>query len=427
MAQKITETTTKKAAENGIIWDTDIPGFGLRVNAGKRGITRAFILNYRIHGRERRYTIGKFPAWSAQAARDKAKVLRRQVDTGTDPLAERQAADAASTVAEVWQHYEEIHLPTKRASSRKEDRAIWERNIKPEFGRRKAHTITRTDVAALHRKIAATAPTQANRVLSLVSKLFNFAKVDMSLPIDNPAKGVRRTLEEPRERFLSDEEYKRLLETLAEFPYMQAQKLPKAEWHEQDGRVVKSRLVRRERPEAALVQSASIIRLIMLTGCRKHEALSATWDQLDLKAGIWTKPSAHTKQKKAHRVPLSKAALMLLAKIRERTGKSKCLFPGIKPGTHQGDVKSAWETIRTRAGIPDVRIHDLRHQFASVLVSSGQSLPVIGRLLGHTQAQTTERYAHLFDDPLRKATDAAGAILSGQPAAEVVDIREVRK
>jgi len=168
-------------------------------------------------------------------------------------------------------------------------------------------------------------------------------------------------------------------------------------------------------------RAANAVRLLLLTGARRGEVLAATWEQFDLAAGVWTKPSAHTKQKRAHRVPLSAPALALLLTMRaeaEAAGHgSPHLFPGDAPGKPLGDIKNFWGSVCRRAGVAGVRLHDLRHQYASMLASAGLSLPIIGRLLGHTQAQTTARYAHLFDDPLRQATERVGALIEGAGGA----------
>ena len=207
---------------------------------------------------------------------------------------------------------------------------------------------------------------------------------------DNPARGIEKYLEEKRERYLSQDELARLTAALAEYPNQTA---------------------------------ANAIRLLLLTGARKGEALSATWGQLDLEAGVWTKPSAHTKQKKLHRVPLSAPAMQLLSEMKSNAA-SDHVFTGRAPGEPLQDIKGAWETIRKAANIEDVRVHDLRHTYASILASAGLSLPIIGALLGHTQPSTTARYAHLYDDPLRKATETVGAIVAGQKPAEIVPLRK---
>jgi integrase len=183
---------------------------------------------------------------------------------------------------------------------------------------------------------------------------------------------LHRNPEPKRTRYLSGEELQRLTAVLADHPNR---------------------------------QSANVIRLLLLTGARRGELLNATWDQFDLEGGIWIKPSAHTKQKKEHRVPLSAAAKQLLCDMKAETSESSYVFPGRVPGEPLREIKSFWAGVCRRAGLEDFRIHDLRHTYASILASAGLSLPVIGALLGHTQPNTTARYSHLFDDPLRDATE----------------------
>ena len=144
------------------------------------------------------------------------------------------------------------------------------------------------------------------------------------------------------------------------------------------------------------------------------EVLAATWSQFDLHIGVWTKPSSHTKTKKVHRVPLSGPAIQLLGAMKEAAGRSLYLFPSPRGDGHLGDIKKSWASVCQAAGITDAHVHDLRHSFAATLASGGQSLPVIGALLGHTQAQTTQRYSHLVDEALRDATEKAGRVITRQ-------------
>jgi integrase len=166
---------------------------------------------------------------------------------------------------------------------------------------------------------------------------------------------------------------------------------------------------------------ADIIRLLLLTGCRRGEALSATWDQFNLATGVWSKPPSSTKQQRHHEVPLSAPARELLARRRKQADGSPYVFPG--PTGHRKVLKQHWARILKAAGITGLRIHDLRHSFASSLVGAGFSLPVIGALLGHSQPSTTARYAHLARDPLREAVERHGAIVASAPSAEVKPLR----
>jgi integrase len=172
--------------------------------------------------------------------------------------------------------------------------------------------------------------------------------------------------------------------------------------------------------------AADCIKLVMLTGCRPNEAMKAEWTEFGAEPGYWIKPSAHTKQRRVHKLPLSPAALELIARLRERRKGSKWLFPGDRPGEHLAAVWYCWARVRERAELStDARIYDLRHTFASVGAGGGLSLPIIGRLLGHTQPGTTQRYAHLADDPLRQAAEKITTVITGagKAGAKVVPIK----
>jgi integrase len=338
-------------------------------------------LNYRSRGVERRLTIGSFPDWPVSPAREEAKRLKRIVDQGGDPLLVRREDQAAPAVADLIERYRAEHaVRKKRERSRLEDESLIRQWIAPELGNRKVADVRRADIEKLRHKITDHGtPVRANRVLILLSKMFTLS-VGWELRGDNPVKGVERNHEEPRSRFLTGAEMQRLATALAGLRNQRA---------------------------------ANAIRLLLLTGARRMEALAATWDQFDLdEAGVWTKPSSHTKTKKVHRVPLSAPARTLLADMKSAAGRSPYLFPG-RDGGHLGDIKKSWATVCAAAGLTGVNVHDLRHSYAAALASGGQSLPIIGALLGHTQASTTQRYAHLLDDPLRAATEKAGAAITG--------------
>ena len=424
MPKRATERLTDRAVRllplpcksAAITYDADMPGFGERVTANG---ARAFVLNYSIAGHERRMTIGQYPTWSTTAARDQARLLRRMVDSGIDPMAERETQDAAlaalrsaPTVSELFARYDAEHLPKKAPRAAADDRSMWRNIILPRIGSKKVDAVTYDDIDALHAEITKTAPVRANRVVEVVRKAFKMA-IRWGWRRDDPTTGVHRNQEQKRARYLSPTEVVKLSETLAAHPQR---------------------------------SSANAIKLLLLTGARRGEVLGAQWNMFDLGDGVWVKPSAHTKQRKEHRVPLSKAAVMVLAEILEcaraealKTGNS--ISPYIFPGRNGGpltDIKRTWLSVcrdaglsekveqRIRAGKPastiqgepaitwrtTARLHDLRHTYASILASDGTSLPIIGALLGHTQPQTTARYAHLHDDPLRAATERVGAAVT---------------
>jgi integrase len=417
-----------------ITYDADIPGFGIRVTAND---VRSFILNYVVNGRERRMTIGRFPTWSATAAREEARALRRKIDAKVDPLEERQAEQdaaeavrAAPTMHDLFERYAGEHLPRKTSRAAADDRSMWEKIVLPRLGAMKVAAVKPADIDALHREVSSTRPVRANRMIEVVRKAFNLA-IRWGWRSDNPASGVHRNHEEKRARYLSPAEILKLCEALAVHP---------------------------ER------SSASAILLLLLTGARRGEVLTARWNMFDLELGVWVKPSAHTKQREEHRVPLSAPAIRLLNAIKARrpkeTGKnpedvavgSPYVFPGAD-GRPLTDVKRTWLAVCRLAGLAEqtekrtgdgklvktddnkpvmtwrttVRIHDLRHTYASVLASQGLSLPIIGALLGHTQPQTTARYAHLLDDPLRAATERVGALVTANQGTAPTGFREGEK
>jgi integrase len=381
MTERLTDRMIAKlplpGTGNRIHFDSEIGGFGVRITAAG---ARAFVLCYRNRaGRQRRYTIGSLPEWTVSAARAEAKELKRQIDQGNDPLSERIADREAPTMAELCQRFIDEHLPKRRPSTRTNYAAAIRNVILPKLGALKVADITFADVDTLHRKITKDGvPVQANRILAQLSKMFSLA-IKWGWRTDSPCRGVEFNHEEKRERYLSPEELSRLGETLDKF-------------HDK--------------------QAAAVIALLLLTGSRVGEVLTMRWQDLDLNAGIWTKPSAHTKQKRTHRLPLSEPARTLLAKLVTNGNDTGYVFPGISRTGHRYEIKEAWKEICTSADIRNARIHDLRHTHASILVSAGYSLPIVGHLLGHTQPATTARYAHLADDPLRLATEKAGAIIT---------------
>jgi integrase len=388
MAHKITDKIVKSAPA-GLVWDGDVKGFGVKVYPAG---SRSFILNYRrkSDGRERRWTIGSFPDWGTGAAREEAKRLKRLIDGGADPVGEHQSNRAAPTVNDLLDRFDEEYLPRKRASTQRTYRNQITSAIRPKLGRLRVANVTFADIDALHRGLSGT-PYRANRVVALVSRIFTMA-VKWQMRADNPCKGIERNQEHKRRRYLTADELARLTAALA--------------GHQDQ-------------------QAANIVRMLLLTGARVGETVAARWDQIDLENGIWTKPGASTKQKTDHSIPLSAPARQLLAELHKGRDESGYLFPG-RLG-HRRIIKDSWATICKAASIEGLRVHDLRHSFASTLAGAGFSLPVIGALLGHTQPSTTARYAHLQDDPLRKATERAGAILSGQPSAEVVPLKGNRR
>lgn len=351
-------------------WDEDMHGFGLRV---KPSGVKSYLVQYRQNGRSRRMTLGRHGVLTAEEARKLAKKQLGSVAHGQDPAEERQTRRKAPTIKDLCDDYMERHaLPNKRPVSVRDDRSMIEGVILPKLSAKKAEDVTRRDIETLLHRMKDT-PYRANRVRSLLSKMFSLATA-WGWRDDNPVLGIEKFQEQKRDRWLSEEELNRLGAILDQHPNR---------------------------------KNVMIIRLLILTGARKNEVLKATWDQFDLDRGVWTKPAHTTKQKRTEHVPLSEAATHLLVDWKvQMAGTGDYLFPGKVPGKPVYCIKAFWKEVCTAANLKDVRLHDLRHTYASHLVSNGVSLPIVGKLLGHTQPQTTQRYAHLADDPLREATNA---------------------
>ena len=314
LSDKLAKAATSEGKAQRIIYDGGkraVRGFGLRVTAAG---AKAFVLTYwNAEGRQRRYTIGTYPLpYSVEAARKKAGQLKRQIHNGQDPLEKRTATRTAPTVADLCDRYIEDHLPRKRPASQAEDKSMIARVLKPKLGARKVAAVTHAEVDKLHRDLKTT-PYRANRVLALVSKMFNLA-IRWDWRPDNPAQGVERYSEAKRVRYLTADELKRLTAALETYPNQRA-----GEVRERRGHNVKPETVANARRNAQT--ACDVVRLLLLTGCRRGEALGATWDQLNLESGVWTKPGATTKQKTAHIAPLGEAAVALLKRIHDEAPK----------------------------------------------------------------------------------------------------------
>jgi integrase len=379
IAEKLSKTVVeriKAADQDVVVWDNTLPGFGVRV---KPSGVRSYIIQYRNRNTStsRRLTIGQHgPLLTLDQAKKQARAMLADAMRGEDPVEIRKTARRAPSIADLAVDYLERHaVPKKRPKSVRDDRAMLDNIILPKLGAKKVDAIGRRDVEAIQVGMK-DRPYQANRVLSLLSKMFNLA-IEWKWRPDNPAKGIERYQEQKRERWLSDEELRHLCAVLDEHPNTRA---------------------------------ANAVRLQLLTGARLGEVLTSRKEDFDLHRGIWTKPSHQTKQKRTEHLPLSAQALILVTSIIETSDAgSPFLFPGNKPGQPLREIKKFWSAVMRKAGIANYRRHDNRHTYASHLVSSGLSLEIVGRLLGHTTTTTTKRYAHLADDPLRAAADRFGS------------------
>ncbi len=358
-------------------WDDVVSGFGMRLYpSGKK----AFVVAYRVLGRKRIMVLGRYGVLTLDQARTRARKVLAQASEGLDPSRDRQALLKAPTVVDLATRFLADHGPKKKASSIRNDQRMWKQNILPRLGQRKVVDVTRSDIDRLHSQMRKT-PYAANRVLALLSKAFNLAEVWGWRPApSNPCRHVKPYKEEKRERYLSPAEISRLGVVLEE--------------------------VEHERVELPGVATA--IRLLLLTGCRLNEILSLRWQDVDFESGCLRLADSKTGKRL---VLLSGGALELLAAT-ERVEGNPYVVPGKREGQHLVNLSKPWRRIRERAGFDDVRLHDLRHTFGSFGAGAGLSLPLIGKMLGHSQPATTARYAHLANDPLRRAVELVGSEIS---------------
>jgi len=372
MTTKLTKGEIDRATYQGgeagnawdVRWDSLLPGFGVRIYPSGR---KAFILRYRAHGAKRLLTLGTYGVLTLDQARNLARQRLGEVIGGEDPLERKRKAAQGETMKALCEAYLERHASRKR-SARDDQRRIGQ-HLLPAWGQRKVDSITQADVAALHSRIGEKHRYEANRTVALLGKMFALARRWGFLPetVANPARGIDKFKEQKRNRWVTPEELPRLATAIAQHPnlYIRA-----ALW------------------------------LYLLMGVRREELLRAQWADVDF-ARCELRLS-ETKAGRTHYVPLSAPAMALLSRL-PRQEENPYLLPGQKPGQHLVNVSKSWKTIRTAAGVDDVRIHDLRRTVGSWLAQAGSSLPLIGRVLNHTDPKTTAIYARLGDDPARQA------------------------
>lgn len=404
-----------------VLWDDDPKGLGLRIYPSGR---KAFIVSYRdSRGAKRLASIGDYGVFTLDQARDQARAMLVQAETGADALAIRKTNRAAPTFDDLTKEYLKRHASTKRTGKADERRLAL--HVLPIWKTRKIMDVTRQDVAALIHKLGTTAakpkettkpsaarkakrrpatagkrkgrPYEANRLLALLSVMFNKAHSYGLLPAGhpNPCEGVDRFKEEKRERWVSSAELPELAKAIDKEPDPYAR--------------------------AALW-------LYLLTGCRKSELLGAKWRDVDKDRKVLRLPT--TKAGRSHEIPLSAPAMAMIEALPVQEG-NPYVFPGRKEGGHLESIRGPWDRVRIAAGVGDVRLHDLRRTVGSWLAQSGNSLHLIGRVLNHSNTATTAVYARFAQDHVRDALEAHAAELLGVAGklqgAEIVDMAEARK
>jgi len=406
--RRITKFLVDRLKSGCTVWDDDCRGFGVR----RQVRDASYVLKVRIHGRQRFLTIGKHGApWTPETARMRARRLLGEIAEGKDPAAVREAQRAVLNFKEFSDRYlTEYAIPRKKARSVEEDRRNLRLHIWPELAKRRLTDITDSDIAGLHAK-AKSRPANANRCLALLSHIFNIAEKWRERPRGtNPCVHIDKYPERTRERMLSTEELTRLGDALR----------LAAIGYPDDFRVM-GRAISRRSPEDW--RAIALIRLLIFTGTRLQEVVTMRWAEIDTTRGIARLLDSKTGAKN---VFLPAPALEVLSRL-PRIDSNPFVLPGDRVGQHFNGPQKAWQRIRALAKLDDVRIQDLRHAHASIAVAGGESLYIVGKMLGHSQAVTTQRYAHLSIDPVLAAADRTAqriaAAMDKQHPASIVPTR----
>lgn len=421
----------KPAAVEYFSWDRDLKGFGVRVQPTGE---KSYVAKYRAgSGRKaptRRVTLGAVGMLTPDEARKLAKLALGSVARGNDPAADKAAERRAATLKELADVFLSEHVEAKRKpATASHYRDILQRIVLPELGTRQGQKVTTADLARLHVRMKKR-PYQANRMLAVVGSLYAFAGKRKLVPVGfNPARGIDKYPEKGRERFLSADELGRLGDAIRE---AETVGLP---WTVDEMKPTAKHAPKETKRRTVIDPfAAAAIRLLILTGARLREILKLEWQHVDFERGMLLLPDSKTGAKS---IILNAPAVTVLARLK-RVGAH--VIAGRSAGTDnekpRADLNKPWRSIAKRARLAGLRIHDLRHTHASFGAGAGLGLPIIGKLLGHARASTTQRYAHLDIDPLRRASNHIGARLAAalgesamKPSAgrAVVSLRGARR
>jgi integrase len=396
-ARRLTKNAVDRLKPGETVWDSDVRGFCVR----KQRRDAVYALKYRAGGKQRLYTIGLHGSpWTVEKARNEAARLWGEIAKGTDPTLLREAMKEAPTFDVFADRYlAEVSDTHKKASTAKEDKRMLKLHARPRFEGRKIAELDRGDIARLHAAMKKT-PVMANRVVALLSHMFNYAMEKGVRPEGpNPCQRIKRYAEKSQERFLSIDELGRLGAALDECETLGVP------WEPDPAKKVKH-APKPENRRATIDQfAAAAFRLLLFTGARFREILRLRWEHVDFDRGLLLLPDSKTGKKT---IVLNAPALLVLNGL-DRVGE--CVIAGAKLDKPRADLKRPWNLIRRVANLDGLRIHDIRHTYASFGAGGGLGLPIIGKLLGHSQAATTARYAHLDSDPLKRASETiAGRI-----------------
>jgi integrase len=392
----------KATDKDYVAWDADLPGFGVRVRPSG---AKSFIAVYRAgSGRKaplRKLTIASVAKITAEEARAQAKKAIGAAAGGADPAGSKSIERKTLTIADLIDTFLSDHVEAKRKlGTQGHYRDILNRIVRPEIGTAKADKVRRADISRLHLKWKKT-PYQANRILAVVGSMYAFGGKRGLVPeIINPARGIEKFPEQGRERFLSSGELEKLGAALR---LAETDGIP---WRIDEGKPTAKHIPKKARRTVIDPLAAGALRLLLFSGCRLREILHLKWQEVDMERGLLFLSDSKTGRKT---IVLNAPALAVLAGL-PRVGSY--VIPGDNAEMPRTDLKRPWTMVTRQAGLDGLRIHDLRHSFASFGAGGGMGLPIVGKLLGHANATTTARYAHLDADPLRRASNAIASTIA---------------
>lgn len=434
LTKSVVDSLDAKATDY-VTWCGALPGFGVRVRPSG---AKSFVAQYRVGGRNvaaRKVTIGAFGKLTVDQAREAAKRILAGAELGQDEAAARAAKRAEITVAQLCDEYLKEGCEGKKESTLASDKGRIERHIKPLLGRKRIGEVDKADVQRFlidvakgrtatdiktkkhGRAIVTGGKGTATRTVRLLGGIFSYA-VNCGYIAANPRAGVKVYPDGKGERFLNGEELGRLGDTLRE---AETVGLP---WQFREGAKAKHRASPENARELISPHAVAAIRLLILTGCRAGEILNLRWAHVDFERGILNLPDSKTGAKP---VLLAAPALDVLANIPRIEG-NPFVIAGEAKDKPRSDLKRPWKRISEHADLQNLRLHDIRHTFASSAAMAGFGLPIVGKLLGHASPTTTARYAHFADDPLRRASDSIANKIATALAgsADVIPLREAR-
>ena len=384
---KITKRSVEALVSAGgkptFLWDDALAGFAAKALPSG---TKRYLVKYRTRGGGRSapqhwVTLGTHGQITPDQARSMAQQVLAAVARGDDPQSEKLKRRTSPTVRELWERFEREYLPLKKPQTQYDYRNIWSKQLDARFAKLKVDAVTRGDVDIFHKSMASK-PFRANRALALLARLMSLAEIwEWRDQGTSPCKSISRFPENPRNRFLSYAEIGNLAQAMDE-------------------------LLKEHAIDHA---AAHAIELLLATGARVSEILGAQWSWLDRAKSVLNLPDSKTGAKPIY---LSEAALSILDRQATISQTELFVFPSRVAGQAYGGIRKPWSKICERAGLTGVRLHDLRHTAASIAVGQGASLAVIGKLLGHSQTQTTQRYAHVDFDPALKAANEIGSVIA---------------